>query len=565
MNLFPAPQSLKANEGIHVIPDNPEILEIPVQMEDNLAPEEYILEIQPDGIRIRAGSDRGAFYAGETLNQIRAQSGNSLPCLEIHDWPDFAARGLMLDISRCKVPTMEALLDLVDWMASIKLNQLQLYIEHTFAFPGHDVVWENASPVTGEEIRSLDAYCSERFIELVPNFNSFGHMERWLMHGPYKHLAECPDGFYSPVHRKQFTYGTTLYPDKEAAEFVASLYDSYLPHFRSSQFNIGGDEPWELGRGRSAEAVKELGKGRVYLNFLKEIHRMVTERNHKMMCWADIIMDHPEIIPELPDDMIPVIWGYNASHPFKEHCPLVAKHSAQYYVAPGNNTWNSLTGRLDEAIGNMNNAARNGHQYGAFGYLITTWGDNGNHQPWITILPGILQGACSGWAVEKNENPDLEAYFGKYYFANPEMGEYLIRMGRIEDCLPLPYPDHPSGRSPTHLYLFLEGELLEKYLGEAGSIPSEAALREFITDCSALESEIASCETTTDVFAKSEMLIGLTMARLGARRAGILLHGWKESAWSDDLQAVRQEYRRVWLLRAREGGLEESMEYFPGP
>src|SRR5207342_333696 len=114
------------------------------------------------------------------------------------DWPDFAVRGVMLDISRDKVPTMATLYEMVNLFASLKINQLQLYTEHTFAYSQHEEVWRNASPMTAEEIQFLDQYCKQRFIELVPNQNSFGHMERWLKHEKYRHLAESPDGSVWP-------------------------------------------------------------------------------------------------------------------------------------------------------------------------------------------------------------------------------------------------------------------------------------------------------------------------------------------------------------------------------
>ena len=73
----------------------------------------------------------------------------------------------MLDISRDKVPKMETLFGLVDDLSAWKVNHLQLYVEHTFAYRKHKAVWEHASPMTAEEFRLLDAYCRDRFIELM--------------------------------------------------------------------------------------------------------------------------------------------------------------------------------------------------------------------------------------------------------------------------------------------------------------------------------------------------------------------------------------------------------------
>ena len=106
----------------------------------------------------------------------------------------------MLDVSRCKVPTMETIFELIDLLSLLRFNELQLYIEHTLAFSAHKTVWQNFSPFSGAEIEEIDTYCKDREIELVPNLNSFGHFERWLRHKPYKKVAECPDGFVRMIH-----------------------------------------------------------------------------------------------------------------------------------------------------------------------------------------------------------------------------------------------------------------------------------------------------------------------------------------------------------------------------
>ena len=111
------------------------------------------------------------------------------------------ALGFMLDVSRGRVPTMPALFRLADRLRLLGFAQLQLYVEHTFAFPGHEDAWRGASPLTAEEIRALDTHCRARGVELVPNLNSFGHVERWLKHEKYKPLAECPDGFYHELFK----------------------------------------------------------------------------------------------------------------------------------------------------------------------------------------------------------------------------------------------------------------------------------------------------------------------------------------------------------------------------
>ena len=64
-------------------------------------------------------------------------------CLRIRDWPDFPRRGVMLDVSRGRVPKLETLLDLAEHLADFKINELQLYTEHTFAYRRYKSVWQS--------------------------------------------------------------------------------------------------------------------------------------------------------------------------------------------------------------------------------------------------------------------------------------------------------------------------------------------------------------------------------------------------------------------------------------
>ena len=135
-------------------------------------PEGYLLTITPIGIEIVFRETGGLRAAAATLRQLLRQYGRHLPCLKIRDWPDFARRGVMLDISRGRVPKLETLLDLVEHLADFKINELQLYTEHTFAYRKYKSVWQSWGALTGKEIRRLDAHCRELGIDLVPNQNS---------------------------------------------------------------------------------------------------------------------------------------------------------------------------------------------------------------------------------------------------------------------------------------------------------------------------------------------------------------------------------------------------------
>jgi len=83
----------------------------------------YRLTISTEGISIIGHDADGLRHGTQTLFQIRAQCPGPLPCLTIADWPDFPVRGVMLDISRDKVPTMETLFALVDRVINARFRE----------------------------------------------------------------------------------------------------------------------------------------------------------------------------------------------------------------------------------------------------------------------------------------------------------------------------------------------------------------------------------------------------------------------------------------------------------
>ena len=64
-----------------------------------------------------------------------------------------------------------------------------------------------------------------------------------------------------------------------------------------------------------------------------------------MQFWADIVQQHPELVADLPDDVIPLVWGYEADSPFDDTCRKLAQRGLDYYVCPGTSSWCSFSGR----------------------------------------------------------------------------------------------------------------------------------------------------------------------------------------------------------------------------
>ncbi|MFH1417599.1 MAG: family 20 glycosylhydrolase [Planctomycetota bacterium] len=527
-------------------------------------PQSYTLRIRPDWIVVRAADSAGLRYGVLTLAQLVDSGCDSIRSMDLDDWPDFPVRSVMLDVSRDKVPTLATLKRLIDMLAGWKINQLQLYTEHTFAYAGHERVWRGASPLTGGQIEMLDRYCRERCVELVPNQNSFGHMERWLRHEPYARLAEMRGRWKTPWGEYR-DVPTTLNPlDPASIRLVASLYDQLLPRFSSGLFNVGCDETFELGQGRSRRACERRGIGRVYRDFLLKIHAEVKRRGRRMMFWSDIAFEHPDLIADLPSDVVPLLWGYEADHPFAKQCSRLAESGLAFYVCPGTSSWCSFGGRIGNCLANLRSAAMHGKRNGASGYLITDWGDHGHRQYLPVSYPGFLYGAAVSWCVRANADIDVPREVARHVYGDETglAGRLWCDLGAIQEL--------PGVRLRNGSVLFrcMQGEL-----GDAAAVAG-LTRRGIETMAGRMESLWARARAAQfggddGVLVRRELLATLSVLRHACRRARLAVaqevRGGarrEHESLARDIERIIERHRELWLARNRRGGLASSVGYY---
>ncbi|MBO8160509.1 MAG: family 20 glycosylhydrolase [Thermosipho sp. (in: Bacteria)] len=522
----------------------------------------YKLIVTSDGIKVYGNNNEGLHFGLMTLIQLIRNYGTSIPILEIHDWPDILERGVLIDISRDKVPKMETLFEIIDLLSELKYNQLQLYTEHTFAYSEHEKVWKNFSPLTSEDIIRLDKYCKERFIELVPNQSSFGHMEKWLIHEEYKHMAETFE--FDTPWGEHFSNPFTLSPAvDETIEFLSSLYEELLPHFRSKKFNVNCDETFDLCLGKSKKLCEKYGKGRVYLDFVLKIYQVVKRYGKKMMMWGDIIKNHPDLINKLPNDIIVLIWGYEKNYPFEKECSLFENYD--FYVCPGTSSWNSILGRVENAILNIQNAIENGLKFKARGVLLTDWGDNGHWQHLPISFIGFMYGAAVSWGFHENKTLDLVNALDVHLFERESLGKILYDIGNAYKLtgievpnssffvLPLLYPEGILLDNPMIKKLKLENlnavkDILEKNLSTLRNLENYDSSNRLVKDeiKNSIEIALFSVDLIISFLkTKSKSLEDLPK---------IIKQEFKYR-----FEKLVDEYKIIWQKRNRVGGLNNSL------
>lgn len=439
----------------------------------------------------------------------------------------FESRGYLLDISRDRVPTMRTLREIIDILARCRYNQLQLYTEHTFAYSAHRTVWEEADPLTAAEVRKLDAYAQMQGIELVANQNTFGHMERWLVHPEYNALAKFPKGGAVTPWGTVKKFPTTLDPtNPKSLELVDGLLEELLPNFTSPLVNVGCDETFEISDPQE------------YLGFLLKVCDCVRRRGKRPMFWGDIVLRHPELVPRLPKDMIVLDWGYEGNHPFAAECAAFARAGLDFYVCPGTSSWRSLGGRVENMRENLEAAERAGRVNGAKGYLVTDWGDEGHWQPLAASLPGIILGGAFAVSGAKAAKMDLERELDAVMDA--PLGGILLRLGTL-------YLRGGAIRANC-------SELFNILINGHGYSRHPGLTQPVLDDISGVAH---GCRIAAERWAErndwaKEIVYMADLIDCACHRRD-----------EGRLRALRDEHGRIWRLRSREGGRIDSLTKLP--
>lgn len=362
---------------------------------------QYRLAIAPDTVTLTAGDDEALCNGVQTLRQIIDLNGAVLPAQTITDWPDMATRGYYFDCSRGRVPKLSYLKQVADRLCRYKVNQWQLYIEHTYLFRDLSEAWRDDTPLTAQEILELDDYCAARHIELVPSLSTFGHMYKILSTKTCCDLCELEDSEKIPFSYSYAGWHHTLNAsDPDSLAFVKKLIDEYRPLFRTNKFNICDDETFDLGKGRSKEQADREGAQALYVRHVKALCEYIVARGGIPQFWGDIMWRFPESCRELPKKTICLNWGYLPEQRENEIRDIAASGITQY-ACPGCCGWNRWMPLQLYAYKNNRIMGRHARKYHAVGILNTDWGDYGHiNDPRLTV-PGMLYGAAFAWNADE--------------------------------------------------------------------------------------------------------------------------------------------------------------------
>jgi len=360
------------------------------------------------GLAVIAETSAGLFYGAQTVKQLIRGSGKDAVLLvpTLRDWPAMPHRGVSDDWSRGPIPSMDFLKREIRTLAAYKVNIFSPYFENTFAYASSPLSAFPGGAMTPAEGRELVDYAAKYHITIIPEQEAFGHLHKVLKFEQFTPLAETP-------------HGAVLAPGDPATQpLIGAWFAELAKVFPGPWVHIGADETFELGRGRTHDRVQQQGLGKVYLDFLSQIHTTLAPNHKQLLFWGDIAVKSPDLVTTLPKDMIAVAWDYGAKPDFTGLILPYKNAGLETWVAPGVNNWNRIYPNNNEALGNIRAFVRDGQKLGSTGMLNTVWNDDGEglfDANWF----GILFGAAAAWQPGESSEEAFTASFGQAFHRDP--------------------------------------------------------------------------------------------------------------------------------------------------
>ena len=294
-------------------------------IDKSLAEEAYTLVVAKSGITIKGGSEKGVFYALQSLRQVvfNAKSKGKkakLPCMVVEDKPHFGYRGGMFDVCRYMF-SVEEVKTFIDILALHKINRFHWHLTEDQGwrieikkYPELTKVGSirkatqvgrynrREKPVldgkpyggyfTQEQVRDIVRYASERYIEVIPEIDMPGHMVAAL--ASYPHLG-CTKGPYEVRTIWGISKDVLCAGRESTFEFIEGVLDEVVSLFPSKYIHIGGDEcpkhRWkecpDCQKRIAEEGLKDEHALQSY--FMRRVENYLAKHGRSIIGWDEIL------------------------------------------------------------------------------------------------------------------------------------------------------------------------------------------------------------------------------------------------------------------------------------
>jgi hypothetical protein len=402
-----------------------------------------------------------------------------------------------------------------------------------------------------DELSALDAYCVSRGVALDANQNCLGHCERWLRHPRYAGLSETDRG--QLVGGSWYLAPNTLCPgDPRSLRLVEDLLEQQLPRCSGGFVNIGCDEPWDLGRGRSKADCDRRGRDVVFSEYVGRVAEIVRKHGKRPQFWCD---PQPNEGAGLTADLVALVWCYEDDEAFGPRVQAHRQAGREAWVCPGTGGGSMPLGRTWNLRGNLDRAAA---ETAATGLLTTHWG--GRFQ-WPHVLFGFAESAMAAWSGPGHGDSRAT---GAQAFGSEALGTWLADVGCVDMELCQGQRNTWNGGKYEKRALSHSSALNRELQTQLCDPQGEGDIAAWQEIAERLEAHFRTVPQGLSALVERECRFGLELARWTAARA-ILRRGpmtvERRKQLAERMTALIADYRQIWLERNRYGGLEDSAQF----
>lgn len=300
----------------------------------------------------------------------------------------FRTMGVMIDMSRNAVMSVEGLKKFIPLLAKMGYNTLMLYTEDTYEIDEPFFGYMRGR-YSKSELKEIDTFATEHGMTVIPCIQTLAHLDafvRW--------------------NTTPLDYGNILLADDEKTyELIDKMFASCAQCFASRKIHVGMDEAYMLGRGKHLDIHGYEQIDVIMKRHLERVLKIAEKYGYEIMIWSDMYFRQwnggkyfapksivpPEIIASFPQEVIPVYWDYYKTNE-EAYCAMIENHkqiSQKTWFAGGAWCWYGMTPFNKFTLRAMKPAYDACKKHGIKDVFLTMWGDDGGECSVFSVLPSL--------------------------------------------------------------------------------------------------------------------------------------------------------------------------------
>ncbi|WP_179394154.1 beta-N-acetylhexosaminidase [Lacticaseibacillus absianus] len=514
------------------------------------------------GLTITREGTQGTLRYGSAHDLMRAVTlwlghAQQTQTFELSETPAMDEVGVMIDLARNGVLTVETLKQVIIRLASLGYTELWLYLEDCFEIPKEPYFGHLRGRYSQEDLHALALFADQFGLRLVPAIQTLAHLQNALKWTAFERIKDTPD---------------VLWVEKpETTTFIRAMLKAATAPFLTNKIHIGMDEAYGLGHGNRLYHEGYVDQATLIQAHLRTVSGLCSELGLVPYMWSDMwftiaspqntmydesVHFDPAFVAQIPP-VGQVYWDY-----YHEDVATYEKRLAQHFelkqpivYAGGLWTWSGLAPHQEKMLQSVQAGMTGAKAAGVRQAIATMWFDDGAETPMAASWLGLQT------FIEYQYHDTVSlAYLAQQF--RLMQGESAAAFQLLDDFDHLTgAPANLTGENPSKLLLY-EDLMLQKYVVNLRPFDLE-------THYTRLAAKLSNASTTADSRLLFDYYRELALALAKKARALQQLKTLPSEgvgavadvkaalvAYKDQLGVMIRTYRAVWHRERRGNGYE---------